>query len=81
MVKHWLVVTKLVSSTEFEPRSAVSRPSLLSPYVILPLLLKKMEERGRWRRRRRRRAHDISVYLREPNGIFERCLSIQLRLN
>lgn len=41
---------------------------------------RKKKRRSR-RRRRRRRAHDTCVYLGEPNGIFECCLSIQLRLN
>lgn len=44
MVKHLFMVTKLVSGREFEPRSVVSRPNLLSPYVALPLLWKKEEE-------------------------------------
>lgn len=41
---------------------------------------RKKKRRSR-RRRRRRRAHDTCVYLGEPNGIFECCLRIQLRLN
>ena len=41
MAKYLFKVTKLVSDTEFEPRSFASRPDPLNPYVILALLLKK----------------------------------------
>lgn len=41
MVKYLFKVTKLVSDRKFEPRPFVSKPSLLSPYDMLALLLKK----------------------------------------
>lgn len=98
MVKYLLKVTTLVSDRKFGPRPYVSKPSLLSPYAMLALLLKKnikmmkkmekekeeKEEEGEWKGVEDwTRAHDTCVYLREPNGTFECCLSVsvQWRLN
>lgn len=83
---------------KFEPRPFVSKLSLLSPFDMLALLLKntkmmkktkkekeeKKKEEGEWKEEEDwTRAHDTCVYLREPNGTFECCLSVsvQLRLN
>lgn len=60
VVKHLLVVTKLVGSTEFEPRSVVSRPNLLNPCYAAFFIEEdggeeevEEEEWGDWGRRRR----------------------------